>query len=210
MNNYEVESFVTEKISKKLVPDEQIMWCGTTAKGATPKERGRSVIELVFAAVWFIIITMGFKRMFSMPAGMPEDVHIVGVADEVTSIGDEKVQIFMIVFIALFYLAGLSMVFNFFIPKKLYYAVTDRRLYVLKKSGRIVRSKSLRNFSSAIYKASDRGIGVIRLKRIYSSDNSRYLSIGGIADCEAVCGVFNAAIAAAPQFNDRRADFNIF
>lgn len=202
MDNYETEEFIREKVSPKLKEGEQIMWCGCTADGATPKERGHSVWELVFMAGWFAVITYALKEC-TTPA------FIDSLTENTEAVSDKMMLIFTVVFLSLFYLAGLSMVIKYFIEKKRYYAVTNRRLYIMKKSGRIVRSNSLSNFSMASYKASDRGIGVIKLERIRSSGREKYLSIGGISDCEAVCDIFVSAIAAS-HFHDRRADFNIF
>lgn len=193
MNNYDAEAFISEKLSSKLKEGEKIMWCGCTADGATPKERGHSVAELVIIAVWFAAVTFAFKDYITAD-------FISSLTVNTEAVSDKMMWIFIVVFFSLFYLAGLSMVYNFFISKKLYYAVTNRRLYVLKKSGRIVRANSLRNFSSAFYKASDRGIGVIKLERIRSYRRGKFLSIGGVADCAAVCDVFNTAIASASQF----------
>lgn len=192
MDNYETEEFISEKLLPKFKEGEKIMWCGCTADGATLKERGRSVGELVITAVWFAAVTFAFKDCITAD-------FISSLTANTEAVSDKTMLIFIVVFFSLFYLAGLSMVCNFFISKKLYYAVTNRRLYVLKKSGRIVRASYLKNFSSAYYKASDRGVGVIKLVRIHSYRRGKILSIGGVADCAAVCDVFNTAIASASQ-----------
>ena len=193
MDNYDTEAFISEKLSSKLKEGEKIMWCGCTADGATLKERGRSAGELVIMAVWFAAVTFAFKDCITAD-------FISSLTANTEAVSDKMMLIFIVIFFSLFYLAGLSMVYNFFISKKMYYAVTNRRLYVLKKSGRIVRASYLKQFSSAYHKAGDRGIGVIKLVRIHSYRRGKILSIGGVADCAAVCDVFNTAIAAASQF----------
>lgn len=193
MIDYDAEAFISEKISSKLKEGEKIMWCGCTADGATLKERGRSAGELVIIAVWFAAVTFAFKDCITAD-------FISSLTANTEAVSDKTMLIFIVIFFSLFYLAGLSMVYNFFISKNMYYAVTNRRLYVLKKSGRIVRASYLKQFSSAYYKAGDRGIGVIKLVRKHSYRRGKILSIGGVADCAAVCDVFNTAIAAASQF----------
>lgn len=152
-----------------LMPEEQILWWGSTAKGAKLSDKGSA------AARPFICFFMALMPIMLLVPAM--------------KYGGPLVTLMMLVMPPIFVWIGVSLL------KKLKrdYAVTNMRIFYY--DGSDLRTESIQWVSDVEYQANENDVGSVTFNYAYpGSDNVKSGGIYGIENPEEVCRILTEAV----------------
>lgn len=176
MDNYEVEAFISEKLSSKLKDNEQILWCGCTVKGSTMFERGYSWLKLIFVIIWTLAAAGIMVFLLKNAVYEPIDVF------------------WILLFSLLFIISGVLAIWKIIFGKQEFYAVTNRKFYRLSSNGFLTASVMLKSFRIVSYReySFERGYIKANLKRVTRKSKRKLIYIRGINDPRSVYDIILA------------------
>lgn len=188
------EEFIRAKIEKKLLDDENIVWCGSTAKGATPQERNQSIVTIFVAAFWLFVTGSIFS------SAMP--VYIEKTKD------NPALWIVIAIFIFVTFYFPAEILYNYFVGKFRYYVLTNKRIYIIRKNGFIKLSRSLKYCFKVLYVSGTGSIGTVKFV-FNTSGNNNAVCFSGIENADEVHSLAEGVLAEGNAYYDNRANFNL-
>ncbi len=197
MNKYENAegARIREQFAPKLEEGESIQWCGASAEKLTMRERGMSGKHLIFPVFCLSICI----------------IAVVAVFLNMSSIG----MIFTILL-----LAGIVLFFNFsviILHRVLFgaqslYVVTNKRLYILTKKGKIDVSLELTALSSIYATPGRNNTGTVSMRNssVGKYSNMVYVNLMGIEYPTKVCDIITEAVDNAIIMEKKKSQRNRF
>lgn len=188
------EEFIRAKIEKKLLDDENIVWCGSTVKGATPQERNQSIITVFVAAFWLFVTGSIFTSAMSDFIEKAKGNFTLWIV------------IAIFIFVAIYFPA--EILYNYFVGKFRYYVLTNKRIYIIRKNGFIKLSLSLKYCFKVVYVSGTGSIGTVKFV-FNTSGNNKAVCFSGIENADEVHSLAEGVLAEGNAYYDNRANFNL-
>lgn len=188
------EEFIRAKIEKKLLDDENIVWCGSTVKGATPQERNQSIITVFVAAFWLFVTGSIFTSAMSDFIEKAKGNFTLWIV------------IAIFIFVAIYFPA--EILYNYFVGKFRYYVLTNQRIYIIRKNGFIQLSRSLKYCFKVLYVSGTGSIGTVKFV-FNTSGNNNAVCFSGIENADEVHSLAEGVLAEGNAYYDNRANFNL-
>lgn len=180
MNNADKNSIdIKEMFSPKLEEGENICWCGASAEKLTMRERGMSGKHLIFP-------------LFCL------SLCIIAAVSVLVNMGNIGIILTILLF------AGIFVFFNFsviMLHRVLFgvqslYVVTNKRLYMLTKKGKIDVALELTALSSIYATPGRNNTGTVSMRNssVGKYSNMVYVNLMGIENPTKVCDIITEAV----------------